>query len=1312
MTWAAIRGGVLGVGRGALRILNLPMQAHAITGEIVTDQLRQAESAISAEAPDKYVGWYEPLGARMSELENTNFYRQLRATTGRWVDETIPLPKDPRLAVQVAAGVGEALPQLALLAEGAAAARGFALAGNTARAVLTRGAAMGTMFALEGSDGYTQYLQYAEQKGLPPEEAAKTALLGALVYASAATALEYAGPFMALEKRLPGIKRRLLATGLMAATEGGTEFLQSVTQEALAYGMDLRNLNWPNIQSSLQQASMEGIVGAIAGGAIGGVTFSPQVDGAIEMEVVDPNLTAEVAREMVQEVDAKFMEEAVTEAEAPVAEPVAEAPVTVEAPVAAEPLSFEDWTAQEPTIESELIAEDEGYRYEAEQQYKQYIEMVTHPVAPAVPVVPQTPEDVPNRDVQADVGIEPIELTEQPPEHPLRRLASDEEGMIDPIQLVETLSRTIQSATDAVGDGKRSVITASNGVYQSNRPLERTPEGRLANRFMQQVYHQGRFDASQALAPFYQVLQGLKQKGEVIRWAMSYREDGQTNWSTLIEHPERMQDETLPTGATALRDAYIVGYRHSGQNATDAKVVQHIMTLDKEGKVQVEARIFQPSRKIRYQRQWTSIGRDLMRLRDAHPLWGVLLEWHQTHPERNPNLPTDPDQLRETLKRAATSANTQKVGALEFVRVWEELPVALKNPRTGQWVDIQQAHPVTHHEINMQRESQRAAMYRVGNDMLFHYGEGFRLKELDTVDLDMAVDRMRLDVGRGATAANRNAAQHVGLFDVSLHALEHSERQGMTDDLFGTSERQPWYLKMFNVPVNVLWASAISLSSIWDIGNPAKTTGIVNWGGWLKGEAAAWKQIFQHPLGILTGKATKYAEYNALGAFSESYHDWTITRDDILNQFNKFTHNVGGTLLRASERTSQFRIARIADIWAQDRNTRRNLTPGDAEIMRTYGRLTEAQIAEISRGEMSERTRAVFIQAIVAQIAAFSEAPMQKGALQRHPFWRWAIRGIQVPTATLRQSLNIGAEIRDGLLAWKNNESGPKADAAKKQFFSALLRMANLTVVIGGMLGFGGMALRRVIKRRPIFQPDDPDTWYGWAALLLMEGGMFGPVGQLCNAAEYSAPDLRNMTYNLMFPVAVGFDMLTTAIGIFDPDSRFARDHPSTPALERMRRESRRFGGLIKVISDRLEALDAPHTDTFYRVRRWAQEWQKAQGVPYTGLSRFEARRKRIYPYDQLHRAVRDGNDAAIDESVQLYADYARKQGWDADEAGKRIKGSLRAKQPILLRADYRKTFLDSLSADRRAIAEMEMSRYNDTSDEALRRLKVLYGTQ
>ena len=76
MAWAAIRGGVLGVGRGALRILNLPMQAHAITGEIVTDQLRQAESAISAEAPDKYIGWYEPLGARMSELENTNFYRK------------------------------------------------------------------------------------------------------------------------------------------------------------------------------------------------------------------------------------------------------------------------------------------------------------------------------------------------------------------------------------------------------------------------------------------------------------------------------------------------------------------------------------------------------------------------------------------------------------------------------------------------------------------------------------------------------------------------------------------------------------------------------------------------------------------------------------------------------------------------------------------------------------------------------------------------------------------------------------------------------------------------------------------------------------------------------------------------------------------------------------------------------------------------------------------------------------------------------------------------------------------------------------
>ena len=50
-----------------------------------------------------------------------------------------------------------------------------------------------------------------------------------------------------MEKKVPGAKKRVIAISLGMGTESGTEALQSLTQEAIAYGIDLHDPTWQNL---------------------------------------------------------------------------------------------------------------------------------------------------------------------------------------------------------------------------------------------------------------------------------------------------------------------------------------------------------------------------------------------------------------------------------------------------------------------------------------------------------------------------------------------------------------------------------------------------------------------------------------------------------------------------------------------------------------------------------------------------------------------------------------------------------------------------------------------------------------------------------------------------------------------------------------------------------------------------------------------------------------------------------------------------------------------------------------------------------
>lgn len=1335
-TKETVKGLPLGAYRGTLDLIASGYSLGLAAGEAFTDfdDEPHGEALIP---PGGYVGTRRGIAVPVKKGES-NVYRLLRMTHAKTMDDLAPMPNAETFVGKLASGVGQAVPQLALLAQGALATRGLALAGATTRAAAMRAATMGTMFALEGSSAFNQYMEYAKQQGLAPEKVSTSALLGALAYASAAAVLERVGPFNALERQMPGVKRRLVAMGLMGATEGGTEFLQSMTQEAIAYGLDFRDVTWGNLADSIQQAAMEGSVGVLAGGAIGGVTFRPQTTGDIDadLEVADPMNLMEVANDIVVKADATQGAPQVEEAAAEIrlegvlgsfantlntAMEVAGRPKfqtahgellgkieTAVAQVDVESLQTLLPKLQEALGTKETVAEPEPVP-----------EQAIHPDETEAEVQARTQRELAAQQIEKDAiiaendealrmaeDLTPLNISENSVDHPLARLLADQTGAVESEVFLEMLTRPLKSATEMVSEGGDVAASVSHLGFDTSRPLRSTPGGQAAVHFMDQVHLQGKFDAAQALRSWHETWRGIPftRRQSVMNWMRDYRDDGQTNWATLVEHPERFEGKTLPEGVLALRRAYETGFRHTGRAAQVAGVPQRIFTRNAEtGEVDVTARIFQPSEKIRYQRRLTPEGRAILQLQEGHPGWEALVDWLKAHPDRNPNLPTNATELKETLRRITESAKTKRVGALEYIRLFEELPIALKV--NGKWLDIQQRDPMAHHETNMMRESQRAAMYRVANKMFQHFGKDFQIGSLGTIDLDKAIDRVRREVGNAAGAAGKNASRHVALFDAALKALEHSDQASMMRDLFGDSHTKSRLWGWLSLPINVAWANAISLSSIWDLGNAAKTIGIVNWGGWLKGEASAWKDIIRNP--------RKFgAEYETLGAFSDSYHDWTYHRDNIVDLLSANITNIGGLILRASERVSQFRIARIADKWIQGLNRQAGISSEQEDILRRHMRMTDEQIDEIRRGEISDRTRANAIRVLVDVVAAFGEAPHRKGALQRNRTLRWLIRGTQVPAATLRQGLNMAGDFRDGFRAYKEANTAEERKAGMKQFAKAFMRTGSFVVTVAGFMGLGNMMLRRLIKRQPVFQPDDPESWWAWSALLLAEGGMFGPLGQLLDAAEYSEPDLRTYAYHAMFPVAVGLDMITFIGSVIHPEADWARDHPTTPFWTRFRRDFIRYAPAYKALERWLTAMDAPSRDTFFQVRRWGKEWQQKAGLPFKGLSRLEARRKRIFQYHEVWEAIRDGNDSRLNEALTGYIDYAKRQGWEEDDARKRIDQSLAAKQPVLLNKENKEKFLAALPPDRRGIVQNELVRYELARQEVRRRLEELYGTQ
>lgn len=269
--WSEARSLILGTLRGARRMGTAPLELINAGLELVTDIQNRNRAG--------------------TEVSDSNLFREARRNFAIEMGamEQVLSPKDIPYNFDVAGVVGEQIPNMIATVTGTKMIMaGAKLAGNAL--------AMGSMFAMEGTDAYNNYMMFGERQGLDSRLITSQAYAGAMAYGAASAALERLIPVETF-RRIPGLKSRVVAWGLGSLAEGTTEFLQSLTQAKIGEVAELGQFDWDSVRAAMREAAAGVIVGGVAGAAtIGRAT--PQVDG-----LMDTQTPEEIEAQIITELD-------------------------------------------------------------------------------------------------------------------------------------------------------------------------------------------------------------------------------------------------------------------------------------------------------------------------------------------------------------------------------------------------------------------------------------------------------------------------------------------------------------------------------------------------------------------------------------------------------------------------------------------------------------------------------------------------------------------------------------------------------------------------------------------------------------------------------------------------------------------------------------------------------------------------------------------------------------------------------------------------------------------------------------------------
>lgn len=876
------------------------------------------------------------------------------------------------------------------------------------------------------------------------------------------------------------------------------------------------------------------------------------------------------------------------------------------------------------------------------------------------------PDNIPMSEDMKPVPTEPGEAP-QTVGSVVKALIADEGGYLDTPVLAGALSGGVNVALDDIGSTWQGVKTLTD----ESAPLQKTSVGTRTMEIMDAAQSIAQTKIGEHNAKFLRIYEKLTTKEK--RWMENFRDDGWTNWATLREHPNRLDAATVPQAVIALSQVSTEQQVDSARGAIEARLPQR----RSDGTVG----IFQPAKGGRYYRIMTPAGQSALG-NQVGDVFEALLAWHQEHSDRNPDLPLTAEELKKVLRGEQKSGKTKQAGSLEYTRVFKELPTALKV--NDKWVPILECRPVNHFMSSNESQWRRIAFWQVAQDRLlgpgrYQFGEyndetgEYELPHPDNpelTDVDGLVDQLRtILVNEEASRKHGHPERVKRTFKRVLDNYFRQFQGGVMEEVFLGGDHHNRILQGIQIIDRNQMSSMLSFSGLWDLMQSTASTHIVG----IKNLLEAHAKVLSNP--------KKYAaEYQAIGAVMLRHNDFMLRKTQreltggLLERGTAQVMMVGAEI---AEKYAQTVTATAYDIWADRING--DLKDRQARELRIDLRLTDAEILEVARGEMSDATKAKIIQNGVKNTNYLAEDPMHRGLLQNNGLLRRMVPFTSVMSGSFRAADRIVAHLKEDVGRIKRGD--------KEATLDLIRNMGGMLTFIVGCYGRGFVQnmLRRLITGRPLIRPEEEDDWAGTMFESLGEGAVFGPYWRLFEAAKYSGGDPHRMAINMLPRVSIWLDTISALSGL--------GKYENTSWGRRMAKRGYEISPAARTLKNWYSNLMYPgragYEETRQRMRLFTEE-QKKDPITQHAYAIFEA--------------VRDQDNLALDEAVKSYKEWAKSTGRSSEEARTALRSALYARRPINLSAARLKEFLAGLTELQREQAEQQQREYTSWMDRVTRR--------
>ena len=873
-------------------------------------------------------------------------------------------------------------------------------------------------------------------------------------------------------------------------------------------------------------------------------------------------------------------------------------------------------------------------------------------IRPALQTEAIVVEKAPGKKAPVDIATQPLrpvsapDIASQNNANVIRSRLANDTGGLNLTTWTNTIEGSVHRLMPTAKDISRPVRLLSDRLTR----LEETSDGQNYLQMLNQAQIQ-----ANTLSQRYTFWVGeahRKMTPADFEWVQEIRPDGSTNYGTLVEHPERIGDRVVPENVRALAETERVIKEETG----DIAIRVNIPMIAPDG-TSIPYSKAQGGRLFRVltpeMQQGFKFGGEFLE---------ALIKWGKAHPEKNPEVNWDSFEKRtKSLTGPTASGKVPKTGALEMVRSIPELPEYLSIK--GKMQPVIEPDILKRSHISIAKQTRKLALWEhAQKNLLKRFGKfdpktnRFRVDPKETLgieDVDSLIDNMRATVAK--SSSNPDAMNKT--FDIALDSYNQIRQGGLLEEVFNLgTEPKTAGTKILTAANNNVNAILLMLQPIYDI---VQMSGAV--------QAVGFKNVTKAALDVLRHPIESPAEYKAAGAIIDGHTDWSVS--SAYDLVGKVIPQIVSAPGLYSEKMSQSIVARAADKFA-DTIDSRNVTPTDRNTLKSFFRLSEAEINQIAKEGMTPDIRSRMRREFVAAITPLGELPLRRGVIRQNRLAR-----LFVPfTSFLEQNAKLwGRTARFTLGELKSDQP----DMEKLGSIAT-----SLLAFVGGAAGRGFVqnSIRRTIMGKDILDPE-VDGFEELFARSLLDAGFFSWAGQLYEAAEYAHGDPYRFTSNLAPRLSIVTEMASMIAGL--------GPYSETPFGKRVGKATLRFNPAVRVIDNWIRKSMFPSTKDYDNTRSFVRKYQKRfDKQPAWGMF------ARNSIYDDVFDKLVKGDHRNLSDSIREYGLAAAEQGKTDTVAKRNLRMALMARRPIPLADDEMGDFWSVLTPDQRTLAAKTNQRY------------------